>query len=139
MAVKYKIYQSNRSGQTYGKYYARAVHDQTVTTDDLADIMQDNCTVKRSDILAVISELVETMTTQLQNSNKVKLDRFGTFKIGLSTTGADTLDDFSASKNITGTHVLFYPETKIDSMTGNRSRAFLSGLDVSEASEYSVE
>ena len=50
MAVKYKIYQSNRKDAFKGKWYARAVHDGTVTTDDLADIMQDNCTVKRSDI-----------------------------------------------------------------------------------------
>ena len=65
MAVKYRIYQSNRKGTFKGKWYARAVHEGTVTTDELADIMQNNCTVKRSDILAVISELVETMSTQL--------------------------------------------------------------------------
>lgn len=139
MAVKYKIYQSNRSGETYGKYYARAVHDQTITTDQLADIMQNNCTVKRSDILAVISELVETMTTQLQNSNKVKLDRFGTFKIGISTSGADSLDEFSVAKNIKGAHILFYPETTVNAATGVRSRAFLSGVNMSEASEYYVD
>lgn len=81
MAVKYKIYQSKRNDRFKGRWYARAVHEGTVTTDDLADIMQDNCTVKRSDILAVISELVEVMRTQLQNSMRVKLDRFGTFKL----------------------------------------------------------
>ena len=106
MAVKYKIYQSKRNDRFKGRWYARAVHEGTVTTDDLADIMQDNCTVKRSDILAVISELVEVMRTQLQNSMRVKLDRFGTFKLGISTTSAEKAKDFTPGANIKGIHVL---------------------------------
>lgn len=122
MAVKYKIYQSKRNDRFEGRWYARAVHEGTVTTDDLADIMQDNCTVKRSDILAVISELVEVMRTQLQNSMRVKLDRFGTFKLGISTTSAEKAKDFTPGANIKGIHVLFQPELKIDAK-GNAYRA----------------
>ena len=114
------------------------MHDGTVTTDDLADIMQDNCTVKRSDILAVISELVEAMTTQLQNSMKVKIDHFGTFKLGISTSPADTAKDFSASSNIKDIHVLFLPEVKIDAK-GNRMQTFISGAKVQEATPYNID
>ena len=67
----------------YGKWYPRAVMTNTVDTDALATIMQRNCTVKKSDILAVISELIETMQDQLQDSKRVKLNGFGTFKIGM--------------------------------------------------------
>ena len=138
MAVKYKIYQSNRKDAFNGKWYARAVHDGTVTTDDLADIMQDNCTVKRSDILAVISELVETMTSQLQNSMKVKIAHFGTFKLGISSSPADSAKDFSASSNIKNVHVLFLPEVKIDAK-GNRMQTFISGAKVQEATPYNID
>ena len=138
MAVKYKIYQSNRKDAFNGKWYARAVHDGTVTTDDLADIMQDNCTVKRSDILAVISELVETMTSQLQNSMKVKIAHFGTFKLGISSSPADSAKDFSASSNIKNVHVLFLPEVKIDAK-GNRMQTFISGAKVQEATPYDID
>ncbi len=137
MAVKYRIYQSNRKGAFQGKWYGRAVHDDLVTIDDLADIMQNNCTVKRSDILAVISELVEAMTTQLQNSMKVKLDRFGTFKMGIRTIPADTAKEFGRS-NIVGMHVLFQPELKIDAK-GNRIQKFISGAKMVEITPYNID
>ena len=62
MALNYKLYQSNRKDDTKGKWYARVTHASTIDTNGLAAIMQANCTVKRSDILAVIAELVEVMT-----------------------------------------------------------------------------
>jgi predicted histone-like DNA-binding protein len=136
MAIVYKVYQNNRTNfKNKGKWYARAYHANTVNIDDLADIMQNNCTVKRSDIVAVISELVETMKTALQNSNKVKLQKFGTFKIGLNTTGAETLEKFNVQQNIKGMHVLFQPETTID-IDGKRQRVFLNGATVTEAANY---
>lgn len=56
MSVKYKLYQNKREGSsTKGKWYARAAADGLVTTDQLAETMQRNCTLKRSDIIAVIS------------------------------------------------------------------------------------
>ena len=61
MAVMYKLYQNNRKdSKTKGKWYARAIHTQMTETDVLAERIQRNCTVKRSDVLAVLSELVET-------------------------------------------------------------------------------
>ena len=61
MAVNFKIYQSNRKGGTNGKFYARAAHRETINTKDLAEVMQNNSTVKRSDIVAVLTELSEVL------------------------------------------------------------------------------
>ena len=139
MTVKYKIYQNkSEESPTYGKWYGRAVHEGTVGIDELADIMQDNCTVKRADILAVLSELVETMKTQLQNSMRVKIDRFGSFKIGMNTSPANSAKDFSPTKNVRRLHVIFQPEVKIDP-NGNRIQSFLTGTRVQEATIYHVD
>lgn len=138
MAVFYKLYQENREGSANkGKWYARAVHTGTVTIDDLADEMQANCTVKRADIVAVLSELVETMQKHLQMSHRVKLDRLGTFKIGMHTSPADTVKDFTASGNVKSVHVLFQPETKIDK-NKTRTRALLTGCKVQELPKNAV-
>lgn len=122
----------------YGKWYPRAVMTNTVDTNALATIMQRNCTVKKSDIVAVITELIETMQDQLQDSKRVKLNGFGTFKIGLSSTGANTAADFSVSKNVKGLHVLFQPEVKTDS-EGQRQKTFISGCNVQEAPKNAVD
>ena len=91
MAVFYRLSQVTSPKQKgYGKWYPRAVMTTTVDTNELANIMQRNCTVKKSDIVAVITELIETMQDQLQDSKRVKLNGFGTFKIGLSGEGVDS-------------------------------------------------
>ena len=139
MAVFYRLSQVTSPKQKgYGKWYPRAVMTSTVDTNALATIMQRNCTVKKSDILAVITELIETMQDQLQDSKRVKLNGFGTFKIGLSGSGVEKASDFSASKNIKGLHVLFQPEVKTDS-EGQRQKTFITGCSVLEAPKNAVD
>lgn len=138
MAVFYKLYQDNRSNaKNKGHWFARTVMTSTTTIDDLADIMQNNCTLKRADILAVISELVEVMTTELQNSHKVKIDRLGSFKIGVNSKGSPTVKEFNVTNNIKDLHVLFQPEVKIDS-NRNRVRSFVSGCNIQELPKNTV-
>ena len=139
MAVFYRLSQVTSPKQKgYGKWYPRAVMTNTVDTNELANIMQRNCTVKKSDILAVISELIETMQDQLQDSKRVKLNGLGTFKIGLTSEGANSAADFSSSKHIKGLHVLFQPEVKTDS-NGQRQKTFISGCTVQEAPKNAVD
>ena len=83
MAVNYKIYQSKANNASKGLYYARAAYRESVGLKKLAEIMQANCTVKYSDILAVLTELAEVMKTELLNSNSVKIEGLGTFRVTL--------------------------------------------------------
>ncbi len=138
MSVFYRLVKNaNKKSSGYGKWYARAVHTGVVTTDELADIMQENCTVKRSDILAVISELVTTMQKELLASKRVVIDRLGSFKIGLSGNGSETVKDYSVGTHVKGFHVLFMPETRKDT-NGSRSKAMLRGARAMELPKNAV-
>ncbi|MBP3725921.1 MAG: HU family DNA-binding protein [Bacteroidaceae bacterium] len=138
MAVMYKLYQNNRKNfVNRGHWYARAINTQTTDMKKVAQIIQRNCTAKYSDVLAVLTELVEVMQDELQASHAVKLDGFGTFKIGLNSSGAAQLDKFSAAKNIKGLHVVFTPEGKRDA-NGKMTRTFLTGCTVREAPKNAV-
>ena len=139
MSVFYRLSQvTSPKAKGYGKWYPRAVITQTVDTEMLATIMQRNCTLKKADIVAVISELIETMADQLQDSKRVKLNGFGSFKIGIRGEGADSAADFSTSKNIKGLHVLFQPEVKTDG-SGLRQKTFITGCSVQEAPKNDVD
>ena len=132
MSVFYRLHQDkSKNTSRSGKWYARMVPTTVVGTRQLAEIMQRNCTVKKSDILAVLDELVETMRDQLQDSKRVKLDGFGSFKIGVSSIGAATANEFSAANHIKGMHIVFTPERTQDS-TGNRVKQFLQGAKAEE-------
>ena len=139
MSVFFRLHQDQSVGtKRSGKWYARAVPMSMVDTRKLAEIMQRNCTVKKADILAVLDELVETMRDQLQDSKRVKLDGFGSFKIGLNSKGARTAKSFSVADHIEGMHIVFTPELTHDS-AGNRVKQFLQGAKVEELPENKVE
>ena len=139
MSVFYRLSKvTSPKAKGYGKWYPRAVITQTVDTEMLATIMQRNCTLKKADIVAVISELIETMADQLQDSKRVKLNGFGSFKIGIRGEGANSAADFSTSKNIKGLHVLFQPEVKTDG-SGLRQKTFITGCSVQEAPKNDVD
>ena len=134
-----RLYQENRKNSpNQGKWYARAIHPQTVETNDLCMLIQRNCTVKKSDVMAVLTELVEVMQDQLQNGARVKLNGFGSFKIGLKSTAADTAADFSAAKHIVGSRVNFQPSTTIDG-NHNRRKVFLDGVRFVETPKNTID
>ena len=95
MAVFYKLYQIMKEGSAdQGKWRVRVVPQGVVTTKELAKIMEQNCTVKSSDINAVLRELAETMKTSLLDGNRVVLDGLGAFKVTLKCTGTEKKEDF---------------------------------------------
>ena len=77
--LNYKIYMNNnkKNLKTYKKFYARAVHLGTAQLADMAEKIQASCSVKKSDVLAVLTELAEVMTTELQDSKVVKIAGLG--------------------------------------------------------------
>ena len=139
MAVFYRLHQDQSTGtKRSGKWYARAVPTAVINTRQLAEIIQRNCTVKKSDVMAVIEELVEVMKDQMQDSKRVKLDGFGSFKIGIESKGAQTAAKYSVAEHVRGLHVVFMPERTTDS-GGNKSKQFLQGCKVEELPLNTVE
>ena len=131
MPVYYRITQDNRKNSAHkGEYYGRAVYEGTVDEYDLAKAIEAKCTVHRADVVAVIIALIDEMTRALQSSQRVKLTGFGTFKMGMSTRPAKTIEKFTAD-NIRKLRVLFQPETKI-AQDGSRTRTMITGARVKE-------
>ena len=113
MSQKYiKIKNTNTKSAAYGKYFAKAVYDEKfVETEELADFIQQQATVKRSDIKAVIDELGAAMQHYFKQGQKIKLDGIGIFKVGFSSVGVTKVEDCTSS-TITKRRILFQPETE---------------------------
>ena len=100
-----KIQNSNDESTAYGKWFATAVYDQHfIETEQLAEFIQTQATVKKSDIKAVMKHFFEL-------GQKVKLDGIGIFKVGFSSIGTTEKEDCGA-QTITTRRVLFQPESK---------------------------
>jgi predicted histone-like DNA-binding protein len=113
MSQKYIKTQNNNSySQAYGKFYAQAVYDTNfIGTEELADFIQRQASVKKSDIKAVLQELGEAMKHFFELGQKVKLDGIGIFKVGFSSIGVTKKEDCTAA-TITTRRVLFQPESQ---------------------------
>ena len=112
MAQKFKKLQNTNDDSTaYGKWFATAVYDQHfIETEELAEFIQTQASVKKSDIKAVLDERGGALKHVFELGQKVKLDGIGIFKVGFSSIGTVEKDDCGA-QNITTRRVLFQPET----------------------------
>jgi len=114
MSQKYIKSKNNNShnAKTYGKYYAKPVYDEKfVETDEIADFIQTQATLKRSDIKAALDELGAAMKHFLGMGQKIRLAGIGIFKVGFSSIGVSKAEDCTAS-TITSRRILFQPETE---------------------------
>lgn len=126
MAIQIKVSQDTRKNGS-GLFYGRAKHLNIIDRNALAERIQANCTVKKADVLAVLTELAEVMTYELANSNKVLLDDFGYFYIGAKSSGAISAKEYNCNENIKGFRVGFLPVGKREK-NGVTSRVFTAGL-----------
>ena len=112
MAQKFiKSQNKNSHSQAFGKYYAKAVYDNHfIGTEELSDYIQNQASVKKSDIKAVLQELGEAFKHFFEMGQKIKLDGIGIFKVGFSSIGVAKIEDCGA-QTITTRRVLFQPET----------------------------
>ena len=107
-----KLKNNNSQNKAFGKYYATAVYDNHfVGTDEIADFIQRQASVKKSDIKAVLQELGEAMKHFFEMGQKIKLEGIGILKVGFSSIGVAKAEDCGAS-TITTRRVLFQPETE---------------------------
>jgi predicted histone-like DNA-binding protein len=135
MSHLYKLVKNTNEKMTeaFGKWYARPVYTGTLDLNGIAELIQRNSTAKKSDALAVLTEMVEVISDALKSSQRVKIDGFGTFKVGMASKGVSSVKDFTITENLKGVHVLFQPEEDVDKATKKRTKRLLKGLSFAPA------
>ena len=112
MAQKFiKAQNNNALNAAYGKFFATAVYDENfIETDAIADYIQQQCSIKKSDIMATLLELGDALKHFFEMGQKIRLKGIGIFKVGFSSIGVTKAEDCSAA-TITNRRILFQPET----------------------------
>lgn len=121
MAQMYvKSQNKNSKSEAYNKWFLRAVYPKkAIGTAEIADFIQSQASVKRSDVIAVLNELGGALNHYLLLGERVQLKDIGSFKVGFSSLGVTDSDDATAH-NIYGVRVLFQPETVRTAQTPTR-------------------
>ena len=83
-----KSQNKNSHSPAHGKYFTKAVYDNNfIETEQLAEFIQTQASVKKSDIKAVLDELGGAMKHFFEMGQKIRLDGIGIFKVGFSSIG----------------------------------------------------
>lgn len=133
MAKFRKVKNNRKNSPTKGMIYGRAVVNSVVHTSAIAKKITERCTVTEPDILAVINALMTEISANIAEGNKVVLDEFGSFKLGIRTSPAENAKKFTRA-NIKNMYVIYTPYTVMDH--GKRVKPMLSGIKMEELTEY---
>ena len=79
------------------KYYAHVQASGDINIREMAERIQQTCTVHKSDVFAVLVALEDVITEALRGGEIVRLGDLGTLQIGISSKGALTEEDYEES------------------------------------------
>lgn len=107
--MKYRVVEkANPLKKTEKKWYANAVNQGVVGQREIAGNIADKSSLTIGDIANVIENLLKEVPKELVQGKSVKLGEFGSFRLSLSSEGADTQENFNASM-IKNVKVIFTP------------------------------
>ena len=131
--MHYKIVKETKPTlKNYGRYKAVAVHYNTIDTKRLSQEIQDNCSLKKSDVVAVLTELSELLVRHLQDGDRVRLEGIGLLKMEIESDKVDKAEDFNVRQHIRNFRIHLLPE----SVDG--SQALYEGIKLEPAVTYQI-
>ena len=79
------------------KFYGHVQASGDISLREMAERIQQTCTVHKSDVFAVLVALEDSITDALQNGEIVRLGDLGSLQIGISSKGALSEDEYDES------------------------------------------
>jgi len=79
------------------KFYAMAQASGDVNIREIAERIQQSCTVTKADVYAVLVSMEDVIIDSLKSGEIVRLGDLGTFQIGVSGKGTLTEEEFDSS------------------------------------------
>ena len=84
MAIEYDFYRNpNSEGTNKKRYHARVVSNNRISTDDLAEEIQNECSLTIADVKAVLIALGDKLAKHLGEGDKVHIEGIGHFQVNL--------------------------------------------------------
>jgi predicted histone-like DNA-binding protein len=105
--MKYKVIKrKNPQDRSQEKFYPAPVYNDEIDIDELAGEISYATSMTPTDVKAVLEGLLNVMPKHLRRGSKIKLDRFGTFKVVFGGNGQENEEDVTAA-DIDGTRISF--------------------------------
>ena len=110
--MKYRIKKETKPTlQTFGKYKAVAVHNQTIESRQLFEEAARHMSISGGVLEGMMMSVAETVRRHLQMGDKVRLRDFGLMKLEIESDKVDDPTTFRAKKHIRGVRLHFLPQS----------------------------
>jgi len=111
--MKYRIKKETKPRlQTFGKYKAVAVHNQTIESRQLFEEAARYMSISGGVLEGMMMTVAETVRRHLQMGDKVRIKDFGLMKLEIESDKVDDPKTFRAKKHIRGVRLHFIPESE---------------------------
>lgn len=105
------------------KYMLRVVASNVVDITSIANIIASRCTVQRPDVEACVIAFCEVVRELLLESRTVKLNKIGTFRVTMQSSGFENVADLSVD-SIKKLHVRYLPSTELKESLAKKNNTF---------------
>ena len=115
MTIKYKIIKTAQPGVKGGgeyKFYPRISNRRRVEINDLARTISEKCSMRKSDVIAVLTEMTEEIPKMLLDNCSIRLGDLGIFSLHASGNPSGSETEVNETK-ITRLRVAFRPGKEI--------------------------
>lgn len=107
-----KVERANPANRDQKKWYLTRAAGRAVDLDEIAEDIQSRSAMTKGDILAVLSNLVQVLPTHLKKGDSVRLGSFGSFRLSISSTGAESAEAVNVN-SVKNTKVVFVAGTEL--------------------------
>ena len=140
--ILYKLVKNNNSKSTaYGKWYARAVSNETLTFKQFIEhVISHGSVYDRGTVTGILTQMLDCLKELILDSKKVKFGDFGTFYASIRSTGAMEIDKYNVTEYIKGVSLRFLPNRSEgnDSISLRRSAQFKSTAEMANAEQLNA-
>ncbi|GHU30765.1 hypothetical protein FACS1894172_04550 [Spirochaetia bacterium] len=113
MAVKLKkIQRKNPQNVALSKWYLTQKSAGAVGMSEIAKEIEGRSALSLGDVQSVMSNLMEVMPSFLKLGQSIKLERFGTFRVTVSSDGTATPDELDVH-HVKGVKLVFLPSVEL--------------------------
>lgn len=113
-ALPYSLYQNNnQTSSYYKKWYARARHLKTLTFEEfIKHIAAHGSSFTRAEVAGVMYKMQDCLIELLSSGVKIDFGDLGTFYLSITSSPAESIEEFNVTENIKGVHLRFAPSRK---------------------------
>jgi nucleoid DNA-binding protein len=98
---------------SYGKWYMMAKMDQPLTVEELGSHILMDSKIERAQVSEIVRAILRQISELLCNGHAIRIPHLGILKVGVTSTGADTVSEYNANTNIKGVHIVLLPDKEI--------------------------